>query len=193
MCRRKEPHRLRNCHILQKKRYKLNKHTRELEHKRTLVETKLLGSSRKVCSESNRKLAGKQKECNLVSTTLKETATEVLRVTTGKFGKKEETRWWCKKYRTLLRGREKDKKARDLNRNAEPLEAYKKACKEAKFEMAKANTAGYEELYRSLESEDGQQKSIQMAKQGNKNSQDVYQAKIMKDCNGKPVTDETKI
>lgn len=45
--------------------------------------------------------------------------------------------------------------------------------------MAKVQTAGYEELYKGLESKDGQQKAIRY--------------NTMKDCNEKPVTEKTNI
>ncbi|XP_042884615.1 uncharacterized protein LOC122261151 [Penaeus japonicus] len=44
-----------------------------------------------------------------------------------------------------------------------------------------------------LEGEDGQRKTIRIAKQRNKQSQDVYQAKLVKDTNGNVLTDNQQL
>ncbi len=81
------------------------------------------------------------------------------------------------------------RKERDLYRNENTAEAFKKANMATKRAIAKAKAVAYEDLYKSLEEEEGLQKAIRIAKQKNKESQDVYQVKRMKDENGQVLSD----
>ncbi|XP_063615696.1 craniofacial development protein 2-like [Penaeus indicus] len=119
------------------------------------------------------------------SRVLTETAKEVLGVTSGKPGKKEETWWWGEEVQDAVKEKKEAKKQRDLNRCEETIERYKAANKAAKRAVAKAKSEAYKDLYDSLkDDEEGQRKAIRIAKQKNRESQDVYQSKQMKNTDG---------
>ena len=59
--------------------------------------------------------------------------------------------------------------------------------------MAKAKSKAYEDLYNSLSDKDGQRKAIRIAKQKNKEAQDIYQAKRVKESGGQILTGEAQI
>ena len=70
--------------------------------------------------------------------------------------------------------------------------AYKTAVKHAKKEVAKARNKSYEELYEKLETNDRKNELFKIAKQRNKQSNDVYQVRVIKSKTGKmPMEEET--
>ena len=54
--------------------------------------------------------------------------------------------------------------------------------------MAKAKSKAYDNLYNGLNKHDRQRKAIRIAKQKNKEAQDMYQAKRVKDSRGQILT-----
>ena len=72
-------------------------------------------------------------------------------------------------------------------------EEYKKANKKAKKAVAIAKEAVYKDLYNSLKGAEGEKRAIRIAKQKNRESQDVYQAKLIKNADGNVLTDEGEI
>lgn len=134
-----------------------------------------------------------ERNWNVVSTAMQAAAKEALGETSGKGGKKEETWWWNAEVQEAVAHKKKKKKERDLSRCEETIKNYKQANKEAKRAVAKAKGAAFEDLYESLEGKDGQQKAIRIAKQKNRESQDVYQVKLMKDGEGNVLADEDEI
>jgi len=70
---------------------------------------------------------------------------------------------------------EAEDERRDMNRCDETIANYKKANKSAKRAVAKAKESAFKDLYDSLEEgQEGQQRAIRIAKQNNRESQDVY-------------------
>ncbi|XP_047485916.1 uncharacterized protein LOC125036999 [Penaeus chinensis] len=129
----------------------------------------------KFVQEVERKLDKEErKEWSTLSGVVRETAVEVLGRTSGRKGKKEETWWWNTEVQDAIRAKREKKKERDLNRCEETIVAFKEANKKAKREVAKAKSKAYEELYSSLDGQDGQRKAIRIAKQKHKEAQDVY-------------------
>ena len=77
-----------------------------------------------------------------------------------------------------------NKKKRDVNLNCckRTIREYKKVHKEAKKEVAK--NEAYKELYEGLKGAEGEKKAMRIAKQRNRESQGVYQAKLIKNLRG---------
>ena len=121
-------------------------------------------------------------------------AKEVLGITSGKPGRKEETWWWYKEVQEAVRVKEK-KKLRDQDRYEETVEGYKAASKSANRAVAKAKAEAYKDLYDDslADSKEGQRKAIMIAKQKNRESQDSYQGKQMEDANGVVLTEDDDI
>lgn len=69
----------------------------------------------------------------------------------------------------------------------------KNANKAPKRAMAKVKFKAYRDLYDSRDSEEGQKRALRMAKSRNRNSVDVFQAKLIKDKDGKTLTESTEI
>ncbi|XP_063615413.1 uncharacterized protein LOC134788453 [Penaeus indicus] len=207
MCRREELKRVQNCYVLPKeaiaRQHKLvickaMLQTKEKQKIYSIPKTRWWKLNSKVHREEfvqklERKMGAEEISWERLSTAVKEVAKEVMTITSGKKGKKEETWWWCEEVQEAIKVKRERKRDRDLNRCEATIEAYKKANKDAKKAVAKAKTAAYEDLYNSLEGPDGQQKAIRLVKQRNKKSQDVYQAKMVKDRNGQVLTDDTQI
>jgi len=207
LCKRKELHRVKDCYVLPGEAV-------AKQHKllvcKTVLQTK--GKQKQVRIPKTRwwklnekeyreefvqkiegKLIEKERTWSILSTAVKEIAKEVLGVTSGKRGKKEETWWWCEEVQKALKEKRERKKERDRNRCVENIEAYKKSNKDAKRAVAKAKSEAYKDLYDSLENKDGQQKAIRLAKQRNKESEDVYQARMIKNHSGEVLTTERQI
>ncbi|XP_063603267.1 uncharacterized protein LOC134779196 [Penaeus indicus] len=198
MRRREELKRVQNCYVLPKeaiaRQHKLvickaMLQTKEKQKTYSIPKTRWWKLNSKVHREEfvqklERKMGAEEISWERLSTAVKEVAKEVMTVTSGKKGKKEGTWWWCEEVQEAIKVKRERKRDRDLNRCEATIEAYKKANKDAKKAVAKAKRAAYEDLYNSLEGPDGQQKAIRLAKQRNKKSQDVYQAKMVKDRNG---------
>ena len=118
----------------------------------------------------------------------------MLGVTSGKTEKKEESWWWKVEVQDPIKRKKEMKKERDLNRNAGTIKNYKMANKTAKRAVAKAKQEEYKDLYKSLlEGEEGMRKAIRIAKQKNKESQDVYQGRQIKSSDGTVLIDEDEV
>ena len=85
------------------------------------------------------------------------------------------------------------KRERDLNRCEETIRNYKQARKKAKKAVAKVKGKACDDLYTSLEEKDGQLKAMRIAEQKNRESQDMYQVKQMKNKVGQVLLDEEEI
>ncbi|XP_047502440.1 uncharacterized protein LOC125047936 [Penaeus chinensis] len=141
--------------------WKLNKS----EHREKFVENAMVAINEQ-----------REKSWEETSRVFKDTAKEILGVTSGKPGRKEETWWWCDEVQEAVKVKKEIKKQRDFNRCEETIEAYKAANKAAKRAVARAKAEAYKDLYDSLtDDNEGQRKAIRIAKQKHRESQDVYQ------------------
>ena len=70
---------------------------------------------------------------------------------------------------------------------------YKKARKRAKQEVAKAKKAAFEDLYRRLETKDGSNELFRIAKQRDRESQDVQHVRVIKSENEEVLMEEEKV
>ena len=117
-------------------------------------------------------------------------AKEVLGVTSGRAGKKEETWWWNTEVQEAVTEKREKKSERDLSRCEETIRNYKQANKKA---VAKAKCKACDDLYTSLEEKDGQLKAMRIAKHKNQEFQDMCQAKQMKNDVGQVLLDDEDI
>ena len=67
------------------------------------------------------------------------------------------------------------------------------ARKQAKKEVAKARNKAYEELYKKLETKEGENEMFKIAKQKNRQSKDVQQVKVIKSKTGEILMEEEKV
>ena len=72
-------------------------------------------------------------------------------------------------------------------------ERYKKAKKKAKRTVAKVKNKAFQDLYKRLETKEGVNEVFQIAKQRNKNGQDVQQVKVVKSECGEVLVEERRV
>ena len=68
--------------------------------------------------------------------------------------------------------------------------AYKTARKQAKREVVKARNKAYEELYKKLETKEGENEMFKIVKQRNRQSKDVQQVRVIKSKTGQILMEE---
>ena len=85
------------------------------------------------------------------------------------------------------------KKRWDMQRDEESKQEYKEMRREAKKEVAKAKNNAYDELYEELDSKEGERTLYRLARQRHQAGKDVQQVRMMKDKDGKVMTDEESV
>ena len=71
--------------------------------------------------------------------------------------------------------------------------AYKTARKQAKREVAKARNKAYEELYEKMETKEGENELLKIAKKRNRQSKDVQQVRVIKSKTREILMEEEKV
>ena len=71
--------------------------------------------------------------------------------------------------------------------------AYKTARKQAKREVPKARNKAYEVLHKELETKEGENEVLKIAKQRNRQSKDVQQIRVIKSKTGENLMEEEKV
>ena len=85
------------------------------------------------------------------------------------------------------------KKRWDMQRDEESKQGYKEMRREAKKEVAKAKNNAYDELYQELDSKEGERTLYRLARKRHQAGKDVQQVRMMKDKDGKVMTDEETV
>ena len=80
-----------------------------------------------------------------------------------------------------------------MQRDEESKQEYKEMRREAKKEVAKAKNNVYDELYQELDSKEGERTLYRLARQRHQAGNDVQQVRMMKDKDGKVMTDEESV
>ena len=81
----------------------------------------------------------------------------------------------------------------DRNNNEETKKKYKEAKKWAKRAVARAKAEAYQHLYKAMETPDGLNMALRIAKQRSKNSKDITQPKMIKDEQGNILKEDEDI
>ena len=82
------------------------------------------------------------------------------------------------------------KKKWDMQRDEESKQEYKEMRREANKEVAKAKNNAYDELYEELDTKEGENTLYRLARQIHQAGKGVQQVRMMKDTDGKVMTDE---
>ena len=129
-----------------------------------------------------------------VANGIRDTARELLGAASGKGGREDrETWWWNKEVQQAVKEKKEAKKQWDGARDDESKERYKKAKKKAKRTVAKVKNKAFQDLYEHLETKEGVNEVFQIAKQRNKNGQDVQQVKVVKSECGEVLVEERRV
>ncbi|XP_063591302.1 uncharacterized protein LOC134768404 [Penaeus indicus] len=118
---------------------------------------------------------------------------EVLGKTSGKVKTGKETWWWCEEVQRRIREKKEARKRSFEGQSEENRAKYKTAKREAKRAVAVAKARAYDQLYKDLDTGEGMKKVLKMAKQRDKSSKDIYQAKLIKSEEGNVLVKDKEI
>ena len=125
--------------------------------------------------------------------TLIETAVEVLGETKGGKHVQKETKWWDEEVQKAVRDKKTKFKQWQKTRQDTDHQEYLVAKKATKKLVAAKKTESYAELYKKLDSREGEKMVYRLARAREKGTRDLEQVKLMKDKDGKVILDEEEI
>ena len=111
---------------------------------------------------------------------LRKTAENVLGVTFGKRKGDRETWWWNEKVQESIKEKKEAKKARDKIKDENTKKIYKEKKSKAKKEVAMVKGRAYDNLYKRLETKEGEKELYRLARQRDR---DVQHVRVIKDKN----------
>ena len=130
----------------------------------------------------------------VVANEIRDTARELLGAASGKRGREDrETWWWNEEVQQAVKEKKEAKKQWDAMRDDESKERYKKAKKKAKRTVAKVKNKVFQDLFQHLETKEGVNEVFRIAKQRNKNGQDVQQVRVVKSECGEVLVEEQRV
>ena len=106
---------------------------------------------------------------------------------------RRETWWWNQEVQEKLKGKRNAKKVWNTMRDDASKLAYKTARKQAKRKVAKSRNKAWEELYEKLETKEGENELVKIAKQKNRQSKDVQQVRVIKSKTGEILMEKEKV
>lgn len=128
-----------------------------------------------------------------IAAVLKEAAVQVLgEVREGKQVHRE-TKWWNQDVQRCVQEKKTKFKVWQRTRQAEDLQVYLTAKKEAKRAVAKAKTETFEDLYQRLDSKEGHKIVYSLARSRERAMRDITQVRLMKDKEGRVIQEEASI
>ncbi|XP_047482156.1 uncharacterized protein LOC125034448 [Penaeus chinensis] len=103
------------------------------------------------------RISGKETTWEKLSENMRSVATVVLGKTSGKAPKAgKDTWWWNEEVQQAIAEERNRKRMRDQSQSDEAAQQYKAACSRAKTEVAKVKSKAYQDLYKKLDSTEGQ-------------------------------------
>ena len=140
-------------------------------------------------------ILGGQEDWQRVAEIIRSTAKMELGGTLGKVSTagRLQTWWWNQKVQEKLKDKRKAEKVWDTIRDDSSKMAYKTARKQTKKEVAKARNKAQEELYKKLETKEGDNELFKVAKQRNRQSKDVQQVRVITSKTGEILTKEKNV
>ena len=110
---------------------------------------------------------------------------EVLGMTTGRRPPRDkETWWWNDEVKDAIRAKKDAKKKWDASGRQEERDIYRQANKEAKKEVASSKAHAMDEVYKELETPEGERNIYRIAKARDKSAKDFTQIRQIKDEQG---------
>jgi len=128
-----------------------------------------------------------------VSQDIRDIAKQSLGMTSGKNKPGKETWWWNEDVQKAVKAKKQAKKAKDQESTEENADLYKQRKREAKKAVATAKAEAYKKLYEDLDTTEGQKQVLRMAKKKDRDSKDIYQAKLIKNKEGETLFENDKI
>ena len=120
----------------------------------------------------------------VMSTTIRENAKEMLGVTSGKRRFDRESWWWNNEIQGKVKVKQENFKrllaTTDEQDKIQKREEYRRAKLEAKKAVSEAKTKAYENMYKRLDTKEGEQDIYKLAKTRAKKCKDIDTVKFIK-------------
>jgi exonuclease III len=123
---------------------------------------------------------------------IRETGRRVLGMSSGRKADKE-TWWWNEEVQECIQSKRQAKKKWNTERTEESRQEYKESQRMVKIEVAKAKQEAYDDLYARLDSKEGENDLYRLARQRNRDGKDVQQIRVIKDRDGRVLTDASSV
>ncbi|KAK3559083.1 hypothetical protein QTP86_002995 [Hemibagrus guttatus] len=123
---------------------------------------------------------------------IRETGRKVLGVSSGRRKKDKETWWWNEEVQDSIQRKRLAEKKWDMDRTEGNRQEYKELQCRVKREVSKAKQKAYDELYTRLDTREGQKDLYRLARQRDRDGKDVQQARVIKDREGRVLTNLEK-
>ncbi|KAK3546206.1 hypothetical protein QTP70_025218, partial [Hemibagrus guttatus] len=123
---------------------------------------------------------------------IRETGRKVLGVSSGRRKEDKETWWWNEEVQDSVQRKRLAKKKWDMDRTEENRQEYKELQRRVKWEVSKAKQKAYEELYTRLDTREGEKDLYRLARQRDRDGKDVQQVRVIKDRDGRVLTNLEK-
>lgn len=125
---------------------------------------------------------------------LVESAKKICGVTRGQKRQERETWWWAQGVQSVIKSKKEAFKEWQKNRQDAGFRLkYKAACREAKRAVAKAISDAVQHIYDELNTKEGEAKIYKIAKARQRSRQDRQAVNMIKDKDGKILTEEEAI
>ncbi|KAK3570820.1 hypothetical protein QTP86_027652 [Hemibagrus guttatus] len=123
---------------------------------------------------------------------IRETGRKVLGVSSGRRKEDKETWWWNEEVQDSIQRKRLAKKKWDMDRTEENRQEYKELQCRVKREVSKAKQKAYDELYTRLDTREGEKDLYRLARQRDRDGKDVQQVRVIKDRDGRVLTNLEK-
>jgi hypothetical protein len=115
-----------------------------------------------------------------MTTHIRKVAIEVFGVTRGNKREPKDTWWWNDEVQKTINEKKECYKRLHHNKSDENIQKYKEARRNAKKAVSEANGQAYTELYRKLDTKEGENDVYKMAKLRERKTRDFHQVKYIK-------------
>ncbi|KAK3540404.1 hypothetical protein QTP70_030633 [Hemibagrus guttatus] len=123
---------------------------------------------------------------------IRETGRKGLGVSSGRRKEDKETWWWNEEVQDSVQRKRLAKKKWDMDRTEENRQEYKELQRRVKREVSKAKQKAYDELYTRLDTREGEKDLYRLARQRDRDGKDVQQVRVIKDRDGRVLTNLEK-
>ncbi|KAK3538861.1 hypothetical protein QTP86_018773, partial [Hemibagrus guttatus] len=124
---------------------------------------------------------------------IRETGRKVLDVSSKRRKEDKETWWWNEEVQDSIQRKRLAKKKWDMDRTEENRQEYKELQRRVKREVSKAKQKAYDELYSRLDTREGEKDLYRLARQRDRDGNDVQQVRVIKDRDGRVLTSEESV
>ncbi|KAK3550569.1 hypothetical protein QTP70_000050 [Hemibagrus guttatus] len=123
---------------------------------------------------------------------IRETGRKVLGVPSGRRKEDKETWWWNEEVQDSIQRKRLAKKKWDMDRTEENRQEFKELQRRVKREVSKAKQKAYDKLYTRLDTREGEKDLYRLARQRDRDGKDVQQVRVIKDRDGRVLTNLEK-